>query len=225
MSMNCNDEPSKEVFYPQEQLFHGRTFSMFLADAEALLGLIIACFVGVVGLMLGGFAYLLWEWSFGAFNIPRERLIWLTVAWSGVTTLEILSIRWMGQVIGPAAHPRPVYMALAQKNRGILWSSLTAVWWLAHSVAVVVAADWLANEYKFLSPRAPELLLEYASKGATIFGSMYASTAFLLFAVGAISRSSKWLQQLWKIRVPFDLALTALLLCFPVRGQHGLIGW
>jgi hypothetical protein len=181
----------------------------WVADFEVLLGLVVACLVGLVGVGMMGFVYVVWEWQYGAFHIPVGRRIWLTLAWAVVTGCEIASVRWMGKTWPYMAYPRPVNLALAQRLRGSLVGAALAVWWIAHAVAIVATVEWIVEQYTFVNPTTTELAVTYATKFGLLFGGAYASTAFLLLGMGAIGGSSRASTLAWRWRVPLDLTVAA----------------
>lgn len=193
------------------------SISMLTADIEALLGLVIASFVGLVCVGLLGFVFLVWEWVYGSFHLHLQQRILLTLGWVPAIILEALSVRWMGHAMGEALHPRPVSIALLQKNRGLIFNLLTAVWWFAHGVAVVGAVDWIVTKNQFMNPNTFETAFYYVTNGMWLFGAMYASTTFLLLGLGAICLAPMLLHRVWSLRVPVDLTIMAVLLMLSAR--------
>jgi hypothetical protein len=182
-----------------------------LADFELLLGFVITCFVGLIGVGLSGFVFVVWEWWFGAFHIPLGQRVVLTVAWGVATGCEIASVHWMGRIWPRTAYPRPVGLAMAQRWRGAIWGVCKAAWWLAHAVAVVATVDWIIDQYQLFRPTTAEVAMTYGMKFALLFGGAYASTGFVLLGVGALWRRERALRMLWQLRVPLDIAVAAAL--------------
>lgn len=183
-----------------------------LADVEGLLGLTIICFVGVIGLGVMGFVYLIWEWAYGAFHIPVPQRTALTLGWALLTFVECLSVRWIWIAWQNAPHPRPVWMALMQRDRGTVRNAALSVWWIIHMVAVIAVADWVVSEYQFFNPTVTQTAIAWTSKAGLLFGAAYASTGFLLLGIGRIWRNEGLIRKVWRARVPLDLLITGVLL-------------
>jgi hypothetical protein len=81
-------------------------------------------------------------------------------------------------------------------------------------VAIVGAAEWMMRVYGFINPTDAERAIAATVKAVVLFGAAYASTTFLLLAVGAVRGGRGVLERLWRLRIVLDALVTAGLMWF-----------
>jgi len=118
------------------KMFAGEGAGAFIADVQAILGLILLTVLTLIA-VVGGVIVMLAATLYHFPRLSQAVLILAWVTWVLVSTIPLRCFQFIGSSLELAQAPRPVYVALRQKERNLLVRIIMAAWWLANSIAAV----------------------------------------------------------------------------------------
>jgi hypothetical protein len=184
----------------------GPTAFWFALDrVEALLGLIFASFVFVIG----GFGSLL-QMLMSRHDTVEER-VWKFSAWGAFVVAAAATLRFYGRGFSDAGHPMAVDLAMSQPRYPWPLRPFVAAWWLACFAIVPLAGKWTTGQFSLIPGMGLQAWGWKAAALAVLFAAAHAANTYLMLAVATLVRRRPLVRVLWGLRLAVD-ALVVLAL-------------
>jgi hypothetical protein len=189
------------------------TATSALRQLEAFAGTIAAGLVSVI-FIISGIALL----YFGVTERHQNRLtIAMTVAGVLLLAMEAGSITYIFRQLQRPGREALLSLAREHPRWPLLLRPLVATWWIAHFVALALLAENVFHGFRLLSDvsqqRAAILILQYL----VFMGASFGSNAFLLLAVGSLSRTSAVVTWIFRARLLIDGLIAGVLMLLPLH--------
>ncbi|HET6246699.1 MAG TPA: hypothetical protein VFE47_03290 [Tepidisphaeraceae bacterium] len=199
MSQNTDREPFS--------FFKGRSVHSILHRIEALLGLILACFIGL-GIGIGGPVIVASGLLYDRPPLPIWKAIAYSLGWLVLVYFEYRTVLIFGDALEGEAEPVSVHAALGLSRRGLFTRPFVAIWWLGQGIAIIWAGDRLVGYFNISDRSTAEAFYQHAVQIAVILASAFASNMFFLCFL-AVLIGNEWLvRTFWRCRIIMDIVIT-----------------
>jgi hypothetical protein len=183
-----------------------------IADVEAFAGLLLSTFIFLVVVCLGGGLVLVAELAGGAGSMH------LSAAQKGLSSgvyllvliFEVRSLGWITRGLQDRRRsPRAVWLAMSQRDRGLLTNLIVASWWIVHMVAILLVGAGLdAFCTKAAQGHGRDAAIVAGVIGVLfVFTAAFMTSSFLVLAIGAWRRDETLLRRVWRLRGLLDASL------------------
>lgn len=175
-----------------------------LGDIEVFVGLLLAAFVFLVVIGIGGGIILAQEWP--RLSMPMKSCLGL--GYAALMICEVRSLGWITHGLQVKHSPRAVWLAMSLRERGFPGNAMLAAWWLVHLAAILTAGIMLDIAISSLGKQTGDhgnsRLAAPIAGVLALFFATYMSSSFLVLAVGSLCRRETLLRKVWRIRALID---------------------
>jgi hypothetical protein len=185
-----------------------------IRHVESFTGMLFAWFLG---LMIAFCVTAAW------FNVPPNIPLLVVTALIAVLLLRVELSMFVAtwKVVG-----RGETFAIDAALSSPIWPTfvrpLVALWWTAHFLFGVFAAFMIEAQHYAPPAKSGTGMEEPLPLAAVLiagFGLTFAGNIFLMFAAAALTRQRQTLERVWSLRVPVDIAVTALSITAALAGR------
>lgn len=186
--------------------------------AETVAGVCLTAFAVVVCLGMGGLGVIANAWAGERTIVPAEyRLAW-SLAWLVLTVFGVRSLAFLGRSVEGATTPVPLSVARRRLAVPAVLRPVVGLWWVALAAASVGSAHYAAEYIRSLVDNPDEVRYRLLVPIAFLFGGAVAANMNLLVAAAALTGRAGFIRNVYRFRLPIDLAITLVL--FRLRLPH-----
>jgi hypothetical protein len=189
------------------RIFAGVGAAAFIADVQAILGLILVTFLTFC-VAIGGLVLILDMTLYWRPQPATALLVAGWIAWTAIAAVQWKCLQFIGSTLEEVPEPRPVYIALRQRINNPVARAIFGLWWMANAVAVIVIArGFIPRSDNFRGAAIPASIIMHGFSLCMLTASAWASNSLFLCAAACLRKSEQWLLKIWRCSLLIDVVV------------------